>query len=56
MSAAVTVVKTFSGICDRCAKPFRTPSFPNDCLCRACHLGALSPVDRAVALVAGAVS
>lgn len=50
------MTQLFGGICDRCLKPFRAARFPNDCLCRACYLGALSPVERAVALVAGALA
>ncbi|GFG74475.1 hypothetical protein [Mycobacterium botniense] len=50
------MTQLFGGICDRCLKPFRAARFPNDCLCRTCYLGALPPVERAVALVSGAVS
>lgn len=49
------MTQLFGGICDRCLKPFRAARFPND-WCRACYLGALPPVERAVALVSGAVS
>lgn len=52
MTAAVVM---FFGVCDRCNKPFRTPRFPHDYLCRVCYLGALTPVERAVALLSGAV-
>ncbi|CQD03620.1 hypothetical protein BN000_00604 [Mycobacterium europaeum] len=53
----MTAAVIFGGICDRCLKPFRTARFPNDCLCRACHIGGMtSAVERAVALVSGPVS
>ncbi|GAB4710589.1 hypothetical protein [Mycobacterium avium] len=50
------MTQLFGGICDRCLKPFRAARFPNDCLCRPCHLGTLSSVDRIVALLSGALS
>lgn len=52
------MTQLFGGICDRCLKPFRAARFPNDCLCRACYLllARQPPVERAVALVSGAVS
>jgi len=37
-------------VCERCGGVFLTP-YHDTYQCRACYLGALSPVDRAVALV-----
>ncbi|GAB5016976.1 hypothetical protein MAHJHV65_35300 [Mycobacterium avium subsp. hominissuis] len=50
------MTQLFGGVCDRCGTLFRTSQFPNACLCRPCHLGTLSSVDRIVALLSGALS
>lgn len=44
----------YASLCDRCGAEFRSPRFPNEAVCRPCLLGALSTVDRIVALVGGA--
>lgn len=40
----------YGHICFRCNKPFRTTD-PTQEVCRFCFLGALSPSERAAALV-----
>lgn len=41
----------FGAVCDRCSRPYRSPHFPSESICRRCYLGALSGADLAAALL-----
>lgn len=37
----------YGAICNRCSGPYLATHWPHNCLCPSCHLGSLSPTDRA---------